>query len=299
MVGAIADWFAVTALFRHPLGLPIPHTALIPTRKDMLARSLQDFVTENFLSEAVIRTRVADAQVSRRVGGWLSEPDHARRVVTEASSLCERAWPGSTTRTSTTWSAPSSCPGLLRNPWPPWPASCSATSWRRERIDGIVDLVLSEADRWLADNELAFSAAIRTRAPWWSPTWLDERVARRLHQEVLAWVARHQRRPEPPCPSRPRRPARAARARPPVRRRDPRERRAAQGPVARAAAGCRDRPLPVARAEPHAADHPRRPRQRADGRALDRLTAFGATSARTTPSSADWTGTPPTSPPSS
>src|SRR5690349_8870621 len=49
MVGAIADWFAVTALFRHPLGLPIPHTALIPTRKNMLARSLQDFVTENFL----------------------------------------------------------------------------------------------------------------------------------------------------------------------------------------------------------------------------------------------------------
>jgi uncharacterized membrane-anchored protein YjiN (DUF445 family) len=53
---------------------------------------------------------------------------------------------------------------------------------------GLVDLALAEADRWLARNELAFSAAIRTRAPWWSPTWLDERVARRLHQEVLAWV---------------------------------------------------------------------------------------------------------------
>ena len=87
MVGAIADWFAVTALFRHPLGLPIPHTALIPTRKNMLARSLQDFVTENFLSEEVIRTRVADAHVSHRVGGWLAEPEHAERVVTEAASL--------------------------------------------------------------------------------------------------------------------------------------------------------------------------------------------------------------------
>ena len=52
MVGALADWFAVTALFRRPLGLPIPHTAIVPTRKDSLAESLEQFVTENFLSEA-------------------------------------------------------------------------------------------------------------------------------------------------------------------------------------------------------------------------------------------------------
>ena len=58
MVGAIADWFAVTALFRHPLGLPIPHTALIPSRKATLARSLQEFVTDNFLSGPVVRDKV-------------------------------------------------------------------------------------------------------------------------------------------------------------------------------------------------------------------------------------------------
>src|SRR5689334_1963004 len=51
MVGAIADWFAVTALFRHPLGLPIPHTALIPRRKDDFGKSLEDFFAENFLQE--------------------------------------------------------------------------------------------------------------------------------------------------------------------------------------------------------------------------------------------------------
>src|SRR5207237_824501 len=62
MVGAIADWFAVTALFRRPLGLPIPHTAIIPERKDSLARSLQEFVTDNFLSEAIVRQRMADAR---------------------------------------------------------------------------------------------------------------------------------------------------------------------------------------------------------------------------------------------
>ena len=71
MVGAIADWFAVTALFKHPLGLPIPHTALIPERKEMLGRSLQEFVGENFLQEEIIRDRVRAAQMSRRVGEWL------------------------------------------------------------------------------------------------------------------------------------------------------------------------------------------------------------------------------------
>src|SRR5262249_46292666 len=54
MVGALADWFAVTALFRHPLGIPIPHTAIIPTRKDSLARSLGEFVESNFMSKAVL-----------------------------------------------------------------------------------------------------------------------------------------------------------------------------------------------------------------------------------------------------
>src|SRR5690349_22280915 len=83
MVGAIADWFAVTALFKHPLGLPIPHTALIPKRKDELGRSLEEFVGENFLQEEIIRDRAAAATISLRVGRWLAVPAHARRAVDE------------------------------------------------------------------------------------------------------------------------------------------------------------------------------------------------------------------------
>ena len=64
MVGGLADWFAVTALFKRPLGLPIPHTAIIPTRKDVLGRSLGDFVGENFLAEHVVRTRLRAAGIS-------------------------------------------------------------------------------------------------------------------------------------------------------------------------------------------------------------------------------------------
>src|SRR3954447_25843128 len=91
MVGAIADWFAVTALFRHPLGLPIPHTAIIPNRKESLGESLQEFVTDNFLREYVVRERIQSAGVSRRVGEWLVTDGHSERLVAEGSRVLSDA----------------------------------------------------------------------------------------------------------------------------------------------------------------------------------------------------------------
>ena len=90
MVGGLADWFAVTALFRHPLGLPIPHTALIPRRKDELGRGLEEFFGENFLQEDIIRELVGSATISLRVGHWLTDPEHVRRLVDEHTS--GRTW---------------------------------------------------------------------------------------------------------------------------------------------------------------------------------------------------------------
>jgi uncharacterized membrane-anchored protein YjiN (DUF445 family) len=80
MVGALADWFAVTALFRRPLGLPIPHTAIIPQRKDQIGRSLGEFVEGNFLSPDPVRERLRHAEVGRRLGEWLTDADHAARA---------------------------------------------------------------------------------------------------------------------------------------------------------------------------------------------------------------------------
>jgi len=86
MVGGLADWFAVTALFRHPLGIPVPHTALVPRRKNALAASLGDFVTGHFLTAANVRARLVDADVVRRIGTWLSAGDTADRLAREAVS---------------------------------------------------------------------------------------------------------------------------------------------------------------------------------------------------------------------
>src|SRR4051794_1636704 len=72
MVGGLADWFAVTALFRHPLGLPIPHTALVPTRKDALAENLGQFVTGHFLTREALHARLAEARLTARLGAALA-----------------------------------------------------------------------------------------------------------------------------------------------------------------------------------------------------------------------------------
>ncbi len=200
MVGAIADWFAVTALFRHPLGIPIPHTAIIPTRKGALARSLQDFVTDNFLAESVVRDRVKAAQVSLRVGRWLGEPEHCSRVVAEGSSLAHTALGKVRDEDVKALLEQELIPRLVEEP-----LSEIAGRLLDDIVDdgahhGLVDLVLAEMHSWLLNNPTAFAEALTTRAPWWSPQWLDERVIAKVYVELLDWVAdirddsRHQAR---------------------------------------------------------------------------------------------------------
>src|SRR4051794_38333014 len=80
MVGGLADWFAVTALFRRPLGLPIPHTAIIPERKDQFGETLGEFIQDSFLTPDSIVARVTAARISNRLAAWLSEPANAERL---------------------------------------------------------------------------------------------------------------------------------------------------------------------------------------------------------------------------
>ena len=87
MVGGIADWFAVTALFRHPLGLPIPHTAIIVERKDQFAATLGQFVQENFLNAAVLSDRIRAAGLAPRLAAWLADEDNAARFAGHAADV--------------------------------------------------------------------------------------------------------------------------------------------------------------------------------------------------------------------
>jgi uncharacterized membrane-anchored protein YjiN (DUF445 family) len=78
MVGALADWFAVTALFRHPLGLPIPHTAIIPRNKERIGDSLANFLKHNFITQEIIREELRPIDFAGAVTKWLAYPDNSR-----------------------------------------------------------------------------------------------------------------------------------------------------------------------------------------------------------------------------
>src|SRR5206468_9382002 len=90
MVGGLADWFAVTALFRYPLGLPIPHTAIIPRKKDQIGAALGTFVQQNFLTRAVIEDKLTTVDVPGRLGTFLAAPGRAERLEIGRASCRER-----------------------------------------------------------------------------------------------------------------------------------------------------------------------------------------------------------------
>ncbi|WP_432479499.1 DUF445 domain-containing protein [Nocardioides sp. GXQ0305] len=189
MVGAIADWFAVTALFKHPLGVPIPHTALVPKRKDDLGRSLQEFFGENFLQESIIRERVAAAEVSRRVGEWLVRPEHARRVVDEVSEVVGLGLAKVTDDHVADLVESVLVPRFREEPIAPLLGSFVVEAVRDDLHHGVVDLALEELHRWLVANPDTVQEVLSERAPWWAPPRLNDAVTGRIHLEAVRWIA--------------------------------------------------------------------------------------------------------------
>jgi uncharacterized membrane-anchored protein YjiN (DUF445 family) len=189
MVGAIADWFAVTALFKHPLGLPIPHTALIPRRKDELGRGLEEFVGENFLQEGIIRERIEAAGISRRAGVWLAGPDNARRVVDEVSEVAAIALGKVRDEHVASLITDALVPRFHEEPISPLLGGLLSEALADDLHHGLVDLALTELHGWLVDNPDTVGAVLGERAPWWTPPKLNDRVISRIHVELVRWVS--------------------------------------------------------------------------------------------------------------
>jgi uncharacterized membrane-anchored protein YjiN (DUF445 family) len=189
MVGAIADWFAVTALFRHPLGLPIPHTALVPKRKNEIGASLEEFVLDNFLAEEVIRGRVEVTEPALRFGRWLSEEKNARWLVGELSTVGATALGQVRDEHVSELFTAALFPRLLEEPMAPLIGASLEGAVADNLQHGLVDLGLTELYGWLSTHEATVMDVLAERAPWWTPEAFKEPITRRLHQEVIRWVA--------------------------------------------------------------------------------------------------------------
>jgi uncharacterized membrane-anchored protein YjiN (DUF445 family) len=189
MVGAIADWFAVTALFKHPLGLPVPHTALIRKRKDELGRSLEEFVGENFLQEGIIRERVASAAISERAGAWLADPAHVRRVVDEVSEVAAIGLGKVRDEHVSDLVTEALIPRFREEPVAPLAGGLLAEAVRDGAHEGVVDLALDELHGWLLEHPDTVAEVLEQRAPWWAPPRLNDAVTRRVTGELVTWLA--------------------------------------------------------------------------------------------------------------
>jgi len=191
MVGGLADWFAVTALFRRPLRLPIPHTAIIPNKKDQIGEGLAGFVQEYFLTSEIVGERVAAARVPQKVGEWLADPDHARRLADELSSAVGGM--ASVLRDDELRNAVAAFADkrLREMDIAPLLARLIDTACDAGQHQAALTTFLRGARRFLDTNRLEFRKRVAQESPEWVPEWVDERVFNkgfRLLQDFLGDV---------------------------------------------------------------------------------------------------------------
>jgi uncharacterized membrane-anchored protein YjiN (DUF445 family) len=176
MVGALADWFAVTALFRHPLRLPIPHTAIIPRKKDQIGASLGLFVQENFLTRAVVEEKLTTIDVPSRLGGFLAAPGRAERLAGDASAVVTALTQLLRDEDLEPAVAAIVDRKLHETPAAPVLARVLELVVEGDRHQEVLSAALRLLARFLQDNRLVFRAQLGDASPAWVPDWVDDRV---------------------------------------------------------------------------------------------------------------------------
>jgi uncharacterized membrane-anchored protein YjiN (DUF445 family) len=188
MVGALADWFAVTALFRHPLGLKIPHTAIIPRKKDALGENLGDFIGANFLAEMVVADKLRRVGVSARLGNWLAQPRNAERATAELATAVGAVMTVLRDEDVQAVMENALIKRLLERPWGPPLGRLLGQLLTDGAHHKLVDLLAERIYEWVRDNHGAVLRVVSQRLPGWSPRFIDELVADKLYGEVLSFA---------------------------------------------------------------------------------------------------------------
>ncbi|ORV82028.1 hypothetical protein AWC11_25960 [Mycobacterium interjectum] len=196
MVGALADWFAVTALFKHPLGIPIPHTAIIKRKKDQLGEGLGTFVRENFLSPAVVETKLRDAQVPSRLGKWLSESAHAARVASETATVL-RVLVELLRDEDVQQVIDRMIVRRIAEPqWGPPVGRVLSTLLAENRQEALIQLLADRAFQWSLNAGEVIQRVVERDSPSWSPRFIDHLVGDRIHRELMDFTDKVRRNPD-------------------------------------------------------------------------------------------------------
>lgn len=196
MVGALADWFAVTALFRHPLRLPIPHTAIVPRRKAALGASLGAFVRENFLDRNTVEDRVRSADPTTRLLGWVSEPGAVDRLAQQIVRVVATTAEAVDDAVVTDLLRPAVDAGIRRSDTPRVLARAIDAAIEGGHDQQALDTVLRGVDRLIVENGPLFRERLGDESPWWVPDFVDDRVFLRLVEGIRSFLADVLRSPD-------------------------------------------------------------------------------------------------------
>lgn len=184
MIGGLADWFAVTALFRHPLGIPIPHTAIIPRSKDGLGRNLAAFVERNFLTSDQVVERLTAADLSGRLGSWLQQRSNAESLARTAAATLAAIAEGLDSDAIEDEIERAVIERLRSLPM----AEMIGRGMESAIEDGQHGAVIAAAIRGISnameDNRLALRRRLGRESPWWVPSPVDDAVFARAYDAV-------------------------------------------------------------------------------------------------------------------
>lgn len=188
MVGGLADWFAVVAIFRHPLRLPIPHTAVIVQRKDAFGETLGQFVQQNFLNAETVGERVRAIGVADRASAWVAEEEHARKVAGYAAELAVRLADVVKDDDLLHMAETEVRARIARLDVAPLAGRLLEIVTEEGRHRELVDSVLRGLDVFLAENESLLRERFTAESPWWVPEVIDDRIFTRLLVGVRAII---------------------------------------------------------------------------------------------------------------
>ncbi|QNQ89502.1 DUF445 family protein [Corynebacterium poyangense] len=188
MVGGLADWFAVTALFRHPMGIPIPHTALIPKKKDQLGDQLSGFVGENFLNAELITEKVEQAHLPERAAQWLRQPTNVDKVSAQVGKFTARVVAAIDPHEAETLLRTMVVDKLAEPEWGP-PAG---RVLEQLIADGRTEPLIEELAHWAHKKALGAEELIiriiDERKPVWAPRFVNNLIGEKVYRELIKFT---------------------------------------------------------------------------------------------------------------
>ncbi len=180
MVGGLADWFAVTALFRHPLGIPIPHTAIIPARKDRVGQVLGAFVERNFLNRQVIESRLIEARLGERLARFLSDPSNSKAVARHAARGLVAAAESMRDDDVQSMIDAAVADRIRAARVAPFIGRGLSLMTAGNRHQELLDEGIRLAARAVTENEDLIRTRIEAETPWWVPGAVDDKILKKV-----------------------------------------------------------------------------------------------------------------------